>query len=219
MSDLSLKDFLRLAKKGNQIAVTRTVPCDLETPVSCFLKMARKESDAFLLESAEQEEKIGRYSLLGFDPSERVRSFGGSLELTTGKRVSPLAVKQDLCGYLETRLASVKLANPEALPDFCGGWIGYFGYENVASFEPVKLMKKKGLGLPDGIFFLVQDFVIFDHFRKTLTFAAIVPSGKNSAQGKQSYQKAIRTLNDFEKRLQVPLKPLKHKKESAKTSF
>jgi len=148
-----------------------------------------------------------------------VRSFGGSLELTTGKRVSPLAVKQDLCGYLETRLASVKLANPEALPDFCGGWIGYFGYENVASFEPVKLMKKKGLGLPDGIFFLVQDFVIFDHFRKTLTFAAIVPSGNNSAQGKQSYQKAIRTLNDFEKRLQVPLKPLKHKKESSKTAF
>ena len=51
MSDLSLNDFLRLAKKGNQVAVTQTVPCDLETPVSCFLKLARTEPDAFLLES------------------------------------------------------------------------------------------------------------------------------------------------------------------------
>jgi len=219
MSDLSLKDFLRLRAKGNRIAVTSTVPCDLDTPVSCFLKMAAKESDAFLLESAEQEEKIGRYSLLGFNPTERLRSLDGALEHTEGSRVRVLQGKQDLCGYLEARVEAVKLANPEVLPDFCGGWIGYFGYENVASFEPIKLMKKKGLNLPDGIFFLVQDFVIFDHFRKTLTFAAIVPAGKDKAEGTRAYLTALRTLKDFETRLQKPLKPVKKKKGILKTRF
>lgn len=216
MSDLSLKDFLRLRVRGNRIAVTRTVPCDLETPVSCFLKMAGSEPDAFLLESAEQEEKIGRYSLLGFNPAEKLCSVAGVLEHSVGKQVKKVEGNTDLCGYLERRIFEVKLANPEALPDFCGGWIGYLGYENVASFEPIKLTKKRGLSLPDGIFFLIQNFVIFDHFSKTLTLAAIMPAGKDKAEGARHYQHALNTLKDFERRLQRPLKPLKRKKESGR---
>ena len=61
-----LASFKKLARKGNIVALAETFPADLETPVSSFLKISRKARHAFLLESAEQEEKIGRFSFLGF---------------------------------------------------------------------------------------------------------------------------------------------------------
>ncbi|MGH7890180.1 MAG: anthranilate synthase component I, partial [Thermodesulfobacteriota bacterium] len=60
--------FCRLARKGNLIALTQTISADIETPVSSFLKIADHEPHAFLLESAEQEEIVGRYSFLGIRP-------------------------------------------------------------------------------------------------------------------------------------------------------
>ena len=41
---------------------------DLLTPVSAFLKIAEHSDYAFLLESVEGGEHVGRYSFLGKDP-------------------------------------------------------------------------------------------------------------------------------------------------------
>ena len=71
------KTFRRLARKGNLVAVIESLPADLETPVSSFLKLAKKAPHAFLLESAEQEEKIGRYSFIGVNP-ESVYTLGNN---------------------------------------------------------------------------------------------------------------------------------------------
>jgi len=62
------KEFRRRAKKGNVIPVSTSLPADLETPVSVFLKLARDKRHAFLLESVELGDKLGRYSLIGMDP-------------------------------------------------------------------------------------------------------------------------------------------------------
>ena len=76
MSVFDFKSFSDSAKLGNFIAVTETLPADLETPVSSFLKIAGREKNAFLLESAEQEERIGLRALLeeDFPSCERDRS-------------------------------------------------------------------------------------------------------------------------------------------------
>ncbi len=214
MTGISLAQFRALSRRGSRVAVTRTIPCDLETPVSCFLKLTGKGSDGFLLESAEQEEKIGRYSFIGCAPSERLTARGAVIEHVAGRRKKNLPRGTLLCDVLEKTLNACKLANPEALPDFCGGWVGYFGYENVASFESIKLVKKPGPGLPDGLFFLVNEFVVFDHFRKTLTLAAIVPAASGTAAAR-AYRSALRILDGFERLLQ---KPLKRKKVSAKSA-
>ena len=59
------KEFSRLAKEATLVPVVKSVSADLLTPVSAFLAVAAKEPDAFLLESVERGEQIGRYTFLG----------------------------------------------------------------------------------------------------------------------------------------------------------
>ena len=63
------KTFKKYAKKGNVIPVYREILADLETPVSAFLKINKNSSYAYLLESVEGQENVGRYSFLAVRPS------------------------------------------------------------------------------------------------------------------------------------------------------
>jgi len=211
----SRADFCRMVRFGSVAAVTKSIPCDLETPVSCFLKLAGKSPNAFLLESAEQEERIGRYSFIGWEPQEILVAKQGRLESQTAGKKKMLADGQSLCAVLESKLNSLRLANPGSLPDFCGGWVGYFGYENVSDFESVTLTAKKGPDIPDSIFFLVKEFVVFDHFRKTLTLVSLVPTAAGT-KAVRAYKTALKCIARIEKllgkRLIVP-KPKNNKKK------
>ena len=196
----SFDEFKNLSRSGNLIALRLDLPSDLETPVSAFLKLEAREPCAFLLESAEQQERIGRYSFLGFDPD---------LILTPGDRGSPA----DLLSVMRKRLSSCRLANPEGLPNFAGGFVGFLGYENVRFFERVSLRKKPGLGIDETVFFLIKDFIIFDHFRKTLSIVSIAENKSKSGTAlKGIYQKGVRKIRALEAKLARNLPPQKKRK-------
>src|SRR5215471_17297471 len=71
------KEFSQLAREATLIPVVKSVSADLLTPVSAFLAIAQKESHAFLLESIERGEQIGRYTFLGAAPYMRVKARKG----------------------------------------------------------------------------------------------------------------------------------------------
>src|SRR3954469_7541028 len=82
-----LKEFERLAAAGHTlIPVARTISADLETPVSAFLSVAAKEPYAFLLESVEGGERIGRYTFLGARPYMVVEARAGNVTIRRGKK-------------------------------------------------------------------------------------------------------------------------------------
>ena len=199
----NLAIFKKLARKGNIVAVAETFPADLETPVSSFLKISQKARNAFLLESAEQEEKIGRFSFLGTEPAAIFQTTGKHVTVATkGKR----KVHKDtrLLDVLEAELATRRLANPEAFPGFRGGFVGYLSYENVRDFETIRLSKKTGPGFPLGIFFRVEDFVVFDHFRKTLSVVILVDLQKAGSPD-AAYKRALGQMDKYKKLLRRPL--------------
>jgi anthranilate synthase component 1 len=66
------KEFLALAKEHTLVPVCRTLTADLETPVSAFLRAAWPEREAFLLESVEGGEQVGRYTFIGIEPFKRI---------------------------------------------------------------------------------------------------------------------------------------------------
>src|SRR6187399_1901470 len=68
MTQTSFEEFVQLAGKGTFVPVCREIMADLLTPVSAFLKIAEHSDYAFLLESVEGGEQVGRYSFLGKDP-------------------------------------------------------------------------------------------------------------------------------------------------------
>lgn len=204
MTTPDLKTFKQLARKGSMIALSETFPADLETPVSSFLKISRKARHAFLLESAEQEEKIGRFSFLGIEPAAVYEATERKVTITSqdGKRVLK---NVRLLDVLEAELGSITLANPEGFPGFRGGFVGYLSYENVRDFETLRLSKKKGPGLPLGIFFRVEDFLVFDHFRKTLSVVILV-NLKKFRTPDAAHQNARQKMAAYKDLLQKPLR-------------
>src|SRR5258707_13641538 len=71
------KEFARLAQNATLVPVSKSISADLQTPVSAFLSLAAGEPHAFLLESVEGGEKIGRYTFLGARPYLMVSSQAG----------------------------------------------------------------------------------------------------------------------------------------------
>src|SRR6202158_2853963 len=77
MINPDFKEFSRLSRSATLVPVVKSVSADLLTPVSAFLAIAEKEPHAFLLESAERGEQVGRYTFLGARPYMRVKALHG----------------------------------------------------------------------------------------------------------------------------------------------
>src|SRR5678810_996947 len=77
MKITSFEEFKELAQRGTFVPVCKEIVADLLTPVSAFLKIAEHSDYAFLLESVEGGEHVGRYSFLGKDPFLVVRARNG----------------------------------------------------------------------------------------------------------------------------------------------
>jgi anthranilate synthase component I len=155
----SLDEVRELAVEYNLIPLRHSFIADCETPVSAFLKL-RGGSPAFLLESAEQGQRFGRYSFIGHHPREIVR-------WSLGDEGDPYAVG----AAAVERYRQVPL--PELAP-FVGGAVGYFGYDLVRTVEPLGPANPDTLGLPDMGLMLSDSLVIFDHLKHTVTILANV---------------------------------------------
>ena len=202
----SFEEFRKLARRGNLIALRSEMPSDLETPVSAFLKLESGKASAFLLESAEQEERIGRYSFLGFHPESVLTARKGRIYLKQNRRLLRLPTKDDLLDMMRKTLSTYRLVNPEGLPNFAGGFVGFLNYENVGAFERLSIREKKGFDLEEGVFFLVKDFLLFDHYRKTLSAISLCEiSGRSPAQLRKVYQESCRKLTRLEAKLKRPV--------------
>src|SRR5215471_18845148 len=78
-------EFHRLSRKHSLVPVYRTLTADLETPVSAFLRVAASEPEAFLLESVEGGEHVGRYTFIGIQPYKKLISRGQDITVHEGK--------------------------------------------------------------------------------------------------------------------------------------
>ena len=144
----SRSEFLALAKTGKLVPVYRDVFADHDTPVSAFRKI--DEGDySFLLESVEGGEKWGRFSLLGSRPSRVLIARGDRAEIHEGGKVTPL--DEHPLAALDRLLRENQAVALPGLPRFCGGAVGYFGYDAVRWFEKLPSVAKDELHLPDAV--------------------------------------------------------------------
>jgi len=165
-----------LAREHNVIPVACRFVEDTETPVSAFLKL-RGEGPSFLLESAEQGGRQGRYSFLGFRPRAVLRWSAGTLSEWTGEldsASSPSATLDapDPYAAVSEYLERLRVAPVEGLPPFAGGAVGFFGFDLVRTVEPLGEPNPDPLGLPDMALMITDTLVCFDHQRHELTVLA-----------------------------------------------
>jgi anthranilate synthase component I len=154
-----LEEVRALARTGefNVIPLRLTLIDDCETPVSAFLKLrgTRPEYPAFLLESAEQGQRVGRYSFIGVRPRRVVR-------WSLGDPGDPYALAAE-------EVARHRQAPFAEMPPFAGGAVGFFGYDLVRTVEPLGAPNPDHVGLPDMALMLSDVLVVFDHLRHTTT--------------------------------------------------
>ena len=142
---------------NNVVPVCETFIEDCETPVSAFLKL-RGSGPAFLLESAEQGQRVGRWSFIGYKPRSVLR-----WSLADGG--DPYALAAAEIGRYSQAPA------PEPIP-FTGGAVGYFGYDCVRAVERLATPNPDPVGLPDMALMLSDVIVAFDHLKHTVTILA-----------------------------------------------
>ncbi|MFH1847814.1 MAG: anthranilate synthase component I, partial [Candidatus Omnitrophota bacterium] len=155
------KKFMSLSKKGNLIPVYREISADIDTPVSAFLKMGSSKF-SYLLESIEGGEKIGRFSFLGSDPSLVFKSSGNKIELRQGPKTRQFTTKKDPLFEIKKIMQIYRFVPVEGLPMFCGGLVGFIGYDMVRFFEDIPDKNPDDRKLPDSHFVLTDTIIIFD---------------------------------------------------------
>jgi len=193
------KEFSKLARQATLVPVVKSVSADLLTPVSAFLSVAAGETHAFMLESIEGGEKIGRYTFLGIRPYMQVSARGGQVEILRGKKRERRS--ENLFGALRRLLREHRVAQLEGLPPFTGGAVGFFSYDAVRQLEPIPERAEDDLHMPDCAFMFFDRVLAFDHLRHQIHIIAAANVKKESAW--KAYQRALRDIAALERKLQA----------------
>ena len=193
-----LDTFIDLCRPGRAVPVRVEIEADTETPVSAFLKLARGERHAFLLESVEGGERSARFSFLGAGPKS-------VLSWKLGEPGDPVTrIRSDLASH-----SSVPV---EGTPSFSGGLVGWLSYDAVQLFEPrVPVARPDELGFPDACFMDYDLVVAFDNRRHSLHVIAEA----RCEQGDHPRELYARALARIDATLRVLRRPLRERKTRA----
>src|SRR3954463_7584189 len=187
----TIDEVRELARDHTLVPLRHTFIDDIETPVSAYLKL-RGEGPSFLLESAEQGQRVGRWSFLGVAPRTVIRLESGHYEDPYG------AGAQELERY--------RLAPLEGLPPSSGGPVGMFGYDLVRSAEPtVGEPNPDEVGVPD-LALMVSDVLLpFDPRKHEVTVRPNVFAGKPPEALERGYGEAAAAIAEVRERLAQPV--------------
>src|SRR5438477_1364058 len=157
-------EFSALAALGhNRIPLVLETFADLDTPLSLYVKLANQRY-TFLLESVVGGERFGRYSFIGLPAKIRIKAYGNKVEVEDRGGIVE-RYEGDPLAFIEEYHKRFKVAPRPGMPPFCGGLVGYFGYDTVRYIEPklAATAKPDQLGTPDILLVLSEELVVVDN--------------------------------------------------------
>ncbi len=167
-------EFKLLKRDYDVIPFVREMSADALTPVAAFAALSSKGEEAFLFESVERGENVGRYSFVGFDVRRDLR-------LERGAR-DPIVTLND-------ELAPLRVFSEERLPPFFGGAVGYFGYGAGGWMERIPDTLPDDLHVPDATLLFFNNVVVFDHVRQRLFVVVNLFTGDRNATPEEAERK------------------------------
>ncbi len=193
----------RCAAEG-RVAIYRELLADLDTPVSAYLKVVGKEP-GFLLESVENGERTARYTFLGMGSRARLSYQDGVATLSGQDSASRAWDCPDPLTALREFLGPANLKKDD-LPPFCGGAVGYLGFETAGYFERLPKGPPADPRVPDALFLLADPVLAFDHVLRTVkVISTISPDEPGGVEG--SYNAAVARIQEVCVRLAQPPAP------------
>lgn len=190
----SREDVHDYFQQGDLVPVYRTLLADLETPVSVYLKLTQDGQAAFLLESVEGGEQVGRYSFIGVNPRGLITVQDGVMKRTIDGETTTqnLAESQDPLHIIKAELERYTPVPVSGLPRFVGGAVGYLSYDVVRYFERLPETATEELNVPEAAFMLPDTLIIFDHAKHQLI---VLADAHNAGDPDAAYNDAIRRID------------------------
>ncbi len=182
MDPLSLHEAKRQSATADTVLLRATRSADLETPIGAFLRLDDGTTPAYLLESVEGGERLGRYSFLGIGPRRLLEVRDGRARIQD-RPVGVTAYAPDLpirefeapdpLQALREFIPHRRVEPREGMPRFTGGAVGALAYDAVSTFEPtVPLPESDPTGVPTAAFIETDLVIVFDHLTHTLSAIA-----------------------------------------------
>ena len=195
-------EFKQLAAEGyNRIPLVLETFADLDTPLSVYLKLANQPY-TYLLESVVGGERFGRYSFIGIAAESRLEVRGNECsEFERGKLKNRKRVDDPLA-FIQEYQGRFKAATQPGLPRFCGGLVGYFGYDTIRYIEK-KLRtsaKPDPLGVPDILLVLSEQLAVVDNLSGKIFLVVYVDPATAGA-----YQRGRQRLRELLEALRRPV--------------
>ena len=200
------------AGKYRRVPVSRELYADAFTPVEVMRTLRAASRNCYLLESAEDKQRWGRYSFLGYAPTMEITCTDGHVTIAEGGEEEERKRNEfdaDHPGQvLREILKDYKSPVMEGMPPFTGGLVGYFSYEYIkyaepslkGVLEPEKCRDGQDAGsgreFRDMDLMLFDKVIVFDNYRQKLILITGV-----SLEGdlKENYGNALKELDDMER--------------------
>ncbi|WP_369601004.1 anthranilate synthase component I [Hahella sp. SMD15-11] len=184
-----------------RVPVIREIMADLDTPLTTYLKLASGPW-SYLLESVEGGDKWGRYSIIGLPCRERLEVRGTTLRRFVGDACVETLETADPLDWIARFHSAYEVTSDRPLPRFCGGLVGYFGYDTVRYVEPrlKDTCPPDTLGTPDILLLVSEQLVVFDNLSGTMLLITHVDPDAPHAMAE-----AKAALDVLEARLRAPV--------------
>lgn len=169
------------------VPVFRQLTSDSLTPVTAYQRLA-DGAWSFLFESVVGGEKVGRFSFVGSNPFLSITSWDKRVQIRHGENVSKEWDSVDPLKDLDALMTEYSCVHLPELPRFCGGAVGFAGYDIIRYTENLPDVPEDDRNVPDLCFALYNGMVVFDHIRKVVLVVALV-----DLQSEESIADARRT--------------------------
>ncbi len=158
--------------RTNVIPVVTTMPADLLTPLSVYLKLSATAKNSFLLESVEGGKNLARYSFIGANPEMVLSGSEDSVTISRASRSEKL--ETGTIEFLRKYFADCHAPTDADLPSFIGGAIGYLGFACSEWFEPSLKRETQNSRANEAEFMFFRSIVAFDHAKQIIKIISLV---------------------------------------------
>lgn len=196
--------FSELAQQGyNRIPVLREVLADLDTPLSCYLKLASGPY-SYLFESVQGGEKWGRYSMIGLPARTVLKAFADQISVERDGVVVERHTRSDALSFVEEFKQRYRAPELPGLPRFTGGLVGYFAYDCARYVEPhlQATTPPDVIGTPDILLTVSDEVLVFDNLAGKLIFVIHA-----NPEVENAYARANARLDELEQQLRGKTPP------------
>lgn len=170
-----------LRSEYGTVPVACKILSDVRTPMEVLSALLAVDDHCFILESIEDRNRWGRYTMIGFEPEMDLTCSDGEVVINEDGQRRTITTENP-SDVIRDILAKYRSPVIDGMPPFTGGLVGYFSYDYIKYSEStLKLRSKDDEGFKDADLMLFDKLIVFDNFRQTIIVIAHANSKRDYA--------------------------------------